>query len=305
MNREVILNYLRKPSLLAGASLSDLEQLTADFPYASITHLLYIKALSEQKSIHYHNRLKITAAHVSDRSILYYLLNSDPTAHTNTLTPNATTLTPQKQEPGREAKPLTPAAVPEEPPQGLDALLLQVKALASRNIPALDDIDIRLSQLDIEHQKRVEDIARAYLALREITLSSHLPEPEEEKIEEPAIEPPCEETQPDPINEVQPSLLPTEPKHITKKADLIEKFIETAPSMPKNKKDFFSPSNMAHSSTVDKEDLVSETLALIHLKQGNIQKALKIYQRLCLIIPEKSTYFAARIEEIKKENNLL
>lgn len=324
MNREVLLNYMRMPSLLAGASLSDLEKLTTDFPYSSITHLLYVKALSEQKSIHFHSRLKLTAAHVFDRSVLYYLINPEetPTVKETAAMPSVVAL---KQEVPVAVKTNIPGETPQkEIPAGLDALILQVKALSTRDIPALDDLTSRLSSLEKDHVKRVEDIAQAYLALREIALTAHLPEPVSEDpvmenpltgkltVTEPVSEEPATEkvaipTEIQPIK-IDPEITPpatVKPKHSVKKADLIDKFIETAPSMPKPKKDFFSPSDMAHTSTVDKEDLVSETLAAIHLKQGNIQKALKIYQRLCLIIPEKNTYFAAQIEKIKKENNLL
>ncbi|MBR1769987.1 MAG: hypothetical protein IJ748_05980 [Bacteroidales bacterium] len=44
---------------------------------------------------------------------------------------------------------------------------------------------------------------------------------------------------------------------------------------------------------------VSETMAKIYLKQGNKDKALKIYQQLMESNPKKSIYFANQIEKIK------
>ncbi|MEL6674224.1 MAG: hypothetical protein AAFR61_18605 [Bacteroidota bacterium] len=48
------------------------------------------------------------------------------------------------------------------------------------------------------------------------------------------------------------------------------------------------------------EDVVSETLARIHLKQKNHKEAIRIYKKLSLLFPEKSTYFDAQIQKIKE-----
>jgi len=55
----------------------------------------------------------------------------------------------------------------------------------------------------------------------------------------------------------------------------------------------------AHSIT-DRE-VVTEAMAEVWEKQGNIPKAIEIYQKLSLLEPAKSAYFAARIEELKKK----
>lgn len=63
----------------------------------------------------------------------------------------------------------------------------------------------------------------------------------------------------------------------------------------------YTPSNLARLSIVDDGDFVTQTLADIYYKQGNIQKALNAYKKLLLKYPEKKTYFAARIEKLEKE----
>ena len=48
------------------------------------------------------------------------------------------------------------------------------------------------------------------------------------------------------------------------------------------------------------EDFYTETLGKIYAEQGFSQRALEVYEKLILLYPEKSAYFAAPIEEIKK-----
>jgi len=56
---------------------------------------------------------------------------------------------------------------------------------------------------------------------------------------------------------------------------------------------------MAEHSLQDRE-VVTEAMAEVWEKQGNIAKAIEIYSKLSLLDPPKSVYFAAKIEDLKK-----
>ena len=53
----------------------------------------------------------------------------------------------------------------------------------------------------------------------------------------------------------------------------------------------------AHS--VKSEDVYTETMAEVWLRQGNNEKAIEIYNKLSLINPSKRAYFAAKIDSLK------
>lgn len=93
-----------------------------------------------------------------------------------------------------------------------------------------------------------------------------------------------------------------EEKKLTK-SEIIDKFIAENPSISRPKQEFFNPISAAQDSVVDQEKIVSETLAMIYAKQGYIEKAISIYEKLILKNPEKSVYFAGQINELKNKLN--
>jgi len=52
-------------------------------------------------------------------------------------------------------------------------------------------------------------------------------------------------------------------------------------------------------ASVEETNVVTEAMAEVWEKQGNIQKAIEVYNKLSLIYPAKSAYFAAKIEQLK------
>jgi len=89
-----------------------------------------------------------------------------------------------------------------------------------------------------------------------------------------------------------------------KESQIIERFIKEEPQIKPQKMDKLSAENKAIKSSEDREELVTETLAAIYTQQMLYNKALNAYEKLILKFPEKSRYFADKIEELKKKTNL-
>ncbi len=84
---------------------------------------------------------------------------------------------------------------------------------------------------------------------------------------------------------------------------LIDKFLKEEPRIQVSKNLPDKQEDLSASSTNEDPQLVTETLAKIYLGQGKKEKALDIYEKLCLKFPEKSSYFAKKILDIKNEIN--
>lgn len=102
------------------------------------------------------------------------------------------------------------------------------------------------------------------------------------------------------VNKKVPSELP---KTALSTDSLVEQFIKDEPRLNVKKSGFYNPVNMAKKSVQESDEFITETLARIYAKQGNHFKAIRAYEKLSLKFPEKTAYFAALIEELKRTPN--
>lgn len=56
---------------------------------------------------------------------------------------------------------------------------------------------------------------------------------------------------------------------------------------------------VAVKSITENQEVVSETLAELLVRQGRFERAIEMYKRLLLLFPEKSDYFASKIDNLK------
>ena len=101
----------------------------------------------------------------------------------------------------------------------------------------------------------------------------------------------------------------TEPKEEVVTVKIVPGFSDFDPSNPlfgeqeRPKKEFFSAPKKAKKSLTEETVPVSETLAKVYAMQGNYPKAISAYEQLMLTIPEKKSFFASLIEDLKTKLN--
>ena len=84
---------------------------------------------------------------------------------------------------------------------------------------------------------------------------------------------------------------------------IIDRFIKEEPQIKPQSSDKIDNENKAKKSSEDRDELVSETLATIYSEQMLYHKAIASYKKLVLKFPEKSRYFADKIEQLEKKTN--
>ncbi|SMG17087.1 hypothetical protein SAMN05661096_00920 [Marivirga sericea] len=95
--------------------------------------------------------------------------------------------------------------------------------------------------------------------------------------------------------------------HKKEQLSIINNFIEKEPILTKridtdNQSNKQEAEDLSASSVNLSDDVVSETLAKLMIKQGRKQKAIDIYKKLIWKFPQKKTYFVEIIDELKKES---
>jgi tetratricopeptide (TPR) repeat protein len=85
---------------------------------------------------------------------------------------------------------------------------------------------------------------------------------------------------------------------------LIDKFLSRDNKSIKleqqDQKNYSGENEILERSVTETDELITETLAMIYFDQKKYDKAIDAFKKLSLKYPEKSVYFANRIEEIEK-----
>lgn len=311
LNRDSIHLQMKDLTTCTTQQLPELKELMELYPYASSLVTLYLKSLANDQDLRLNSQLEKYAYQIPNRALLYGFLTEKPIAsqamkeHLSVLpTENQSEMQLEKAPQMRIVEKMN-----EEP--------IFTSNVALPELPEIEEGEEE-TPLNIPHHVEVDPEVEELIQSAVIG-SSYLqmayPETEEE-IEEEDLTIYSQETEIKSSEHTSPiPSISTEPKSFTdwlrmgeildgKKED--EREEEKKPSFyhfEKPKKEFYSPLKKAKESVSENAMPVSETLAQIFALQGNINKAIQVYEQLSLSFPEKKSFFASQIRNLKRKLN--
>lgn len=296
MTKQDFIQYLSHPENLNGHSISDLEKLVQEYPYFQAGRMLYLKNLHNENSIDYEKNLHITSAYAPSGKVLYNLIKKKRVEKSEVKSDKHALSVAEGLE-------IIQKTSGEIFPKMEAVVVLQEMSMGTTASPKKDEFD----ELQVLEKEMLREAYRTSMTIDLIQ--------EEEVTNHKALE----KTKSSTLNPKlgaysfgdwmkvvsgQTPVSAQEEKAIQKKQanQLIDNFLldQTAKSAPRPMAEFYSAEAMAKKSIKDDETFVSETLATIYLKQGNLPKALRAYEILLVKHPEKIHIFAPLLEKIKK-----
>ncbi len=271
---------INKPDTINSAYTDALGNILNEFPYFQSARALRLKGLFNQNSFKYNYALKVTAAHTTDRSILFDFITSE---HFDTLQNDLydkKNLELMNME-VVDSEIVHPKTILEQQQKALElSILTSIKEATNNN----DTTSANESESVIELGKPIDFTPNEKHSFQEWLQLSRT-QPIDRSIENNS------KTFEDSMEEER-----------KKKAALIDKFIETNPKIAPIKPGT-APAPQFELNSSDNTHLMTETLARVYLEQKKYQKAIQAYEILILKYPEKSSFFADHISEIRNLQN--
>ena len=287
MNTEKLLEYITRPESLNQDSLADIQKLVQMFPYSQNIQLLYLFNLSNTQDIRFGKQLQKTATYAADRSLLKKQIEGLKAIDSKSINIQDESFI-EKEKSISETVPLSEKEIivkesvtDDDTNKIIPSLNKSVKLEYDKKPEAKPSDNLIIERNKIRSKAELLQLVKKRLA----------------EIEENKVEKQIKTTSGKPYSEDKEMPLQN-------KLDLIDKFISVEPSISRpDKVAFFDPDVAAQESLFEDGAFVTETLAKIYSDQANYQKAKEIYEFLSLNNPEKSSYFAALIQELENKIN--
>ncbi len=291
MNKESYIQYLNNPTLLDSKTESELLALAVKYPFSQTTQILLYLNLLKNSNEEHKRQLSVAATYCIDRKILKIKTDEILNFH-------------------REKVQVEEIAAPGVNKQIEDKttsieLSVEIEAEVVKPLEIIQDTDEKndIAKKEIKDEVHIIEKKQIITELPKEIIK------DEQIIEVYAKQEIASTTKEELVkvekNEIKPEFIHVKEKPTQiEKEEIIEKFIKEQPKIQTPLADKEYPEKeIDKNSLVENEDFVSETLALVYEKQGYFTKAIKIYEKLSLENPEKSSFFANQIEKLKNISN--
>jgi tetratricopeptide (TPR) repeat protein len=273
---------INKPDAINEKQTDALGRVLDEFPYFQSARALRLKGLFNQNSFRYNYALKVTASHTTDRTVLFDFITSD------------TFVAIQKGLYDKKILELLDISVNH----------FEVLAPEIRLEPKINTLEQSILTT-IKGAAAIEEDSTTKLAEENLAIGKPLGFSKNEKH---SFQEWLQLSRAQPIVREKENQTNTETAALAddkkKKEALIDKFIEASPKISpiKSNSDSFVQIDI---NKTDNSYLMTETLARVYLEQKKYQRAIQAYEILILKYPEKSSFFADRIADIKilQQNN--
>lgn len=315
MNKSSFAKILSNPDLVSEETLSSLKEIIDEYPFFQAGRMLMLKNMHKLDHIRYNSELKHSAVYIADRTKLFFLLNDIGTAHEEQ---GDKLPIDRKQEVVQTVAPTEPLVsqepeiVPEKEEKKEEVAKSNV-TITDNYLNASDDfVDetgsahrFTFSNPNSEVIKKHDEFENIVLPAADLldyesTSSTIYSLPDIDEVSK--VDPNENRSFSDWLHIMHYSS-PEEPKENKGKAkgmDLIDSFLSQDPKIIPNASKKHKNIDLSEQKEDSNEDILSETLAKIYIKQGHKSKAISIFEKLRLKYPEKNAYFARRISELKE-----
>ncbi len=287
--KALIENMIHSKGLNAD-TIGKLEDIIKEYPYFQSARLMLLKNRFVNGDKSWQKEAESVSAYVPDRKILYSLLY--PMVATEDETPAQDTETAALSDAGSE--------------HGISGPEEQQQPVETTKQPTLRDNISNLLSLQMEELELVDPDEAELVPEIAIDISkTYGSTPEDPDIFQLETESQVETAPPGQTNGKsgsEPQQPVQSPDISANNDELIDKFIVSNPRIEPLKYNK-PPVDISEDSVKEHDGIFTDTLAKIYVKQGYYSKAIFAYEKLILKYPEKSDYFAAQIEAIKKLTN--
>lgn len=312
MNKTEFFDYVVNPELLTKDTVTSLNEIIEEYPWFQTARLLLVKNLHLIDHVRFNSELKTTAAFIVDRKRLFDLIHHKVTEEVPQSSESITSTIEDKPKTNKKTVTVEPKEPQKEKQSSIELSTninsvsdyFQTNDVYETNVgKALDFSSFSKKTIPDEPSPIILPSAD-FLEYESSDYTGYqLNEPEHIDEEE-------NRSFSDWLNALRHAPVSAGPKEEPlprkKTQQLIDNFLSfDAPKIiGKGKSINSEASNERHQrSIIESDDLLSETLANIYIKQNHFHKAIGIYEKLRLKYPEKSVYFAEQISNLEKRIN--
>ena len=300
MNTQNYSLLLADPQQITKQTLSDLVEIIDVYPYFQSAQALWLKGLKNQESFRYNDALKVTAAHTTNRDILFEFITSDSFEQDQIslqILSNDQAIGQYEIEIGEDLSKTIDTEQKQEHKQAIE----NAEAVLNPNLfeKKIADVEqmIAVSQ-EFSGKEDSSNKEQQIAASSELGIDTPLAFSKKDRhsfsqwLQLTTATPIVREETPE-----QKKQKETTQKQY--KNDLIEKFINEKPRI-KTLKNSTQQQTLPQEESKPSNSLMTETLAKVYLQQKNYKKAIQAYKILILKNPEKSGFFADQIRAVEK-----